>query len=177
MDDRVIKIKCRSAEMLTIDRFEPFQGKLKNLTKDNYSRLKKQILDLGFSEPIGIWKDGDHNYILSGHQRYRTILQMVAEGYQCDSLPVSIIEADSYKQAKLKVLSLAGQYGDLDDDGLYEFAVENEIQPVDLMAGYRFVSGEYDVEKFVHSFFLDGEKEKKEKARKPITCPSCGHLF
>ncbi|MBK8202452.1 MAG: hypothetical protein IPK68_09130 [Bdellovibrionales bacterium] len=52
-----IQIKCRGAESVPYDKLNPLQGNLKDLSDENYSKLKKEILELGFSEPISVWEN------------------------------------------------------------------------------------------------------------------------
>ena len=55
----VIKIACRGASLIDLDRLIHFQGKLKALSEANYMKFKNQMITLGFSEPISVWKNGD----------------------------------------------------------------------------------------------------------------------
>jgi len=102
-----VEIKCKGASELPLKDLVPFQGHLKTLTKENYKKFRKELLELGFSEPISIWANQDKSYILNGHQRLRTLQAMKAEGIQIpDPIPVNLVEADNFKQAKKKVLAL-----------------------------------------------------------------------
>jgi hypothetical protein len=178
MSEQKVEVRCQGAVTMLITDLEAFQGDLKKLTKDNYQKLKKLILKLGYSEPISVWKSDGKNYILNGHQRLRTLLQMQAEGYIVPPVPVNLVEAASRKEAKEKVLAMTSQFGDLDEDGLYEFATDAGLNGVDLLDGYRFSKGEFDTDKFVHDYYVDSpEEKKKEKTRKPVECPQCGHTF
>lgn len=103
------------------------QGNLKDLSKENYQKLKKQILELGFSSPIHIWKHGDKTKILDGTQRTRTLKTMRDEGYIIPKLPIVYVEASSEHQAKKKVLALTSQFGEITGQGLYEFVTQNDI--------------------------------------------------
>ena len=113
-----IKIKC-SGEMTDIDSLEEFQGELKSLTEDNYKKLRDRIIKYGFDAPLFVWK----NYILDGHQRYRTIKAMTTNGHTLknNQLPIVQIDADSIEDAKKRLLGYISQFGKIDDQGLYEF--------------------------------------------------------
>ena len=99
---KTIQIRCKGAETRKLGTLHNFQGDLKTLTKENAKRLRSEISKLGFSEPISIWEHEGTDYILNGHPRVAVLTAMRAEGYDIPPLPVSIIEADSYGQAKHK---------------------------------------------------------------------------
>ena len=67
-----IDVKCTGNDSKELEELIELQGKLKVLTDDNYSKLKKGIIELGFLEPVTIWRD--RNEILNGHQRVTTNL-------------------------------------------------------------------------------------------------------
>lgn len=156
-----VKIACQGSAELSIDSLEPFQGNLKDLSKENYEKLKKEILDLGFSEPISVWQVGQKNYVLGGHQRLRTLLAMRTEGYAVPNIPVSFVQAANEKEAKRKILALTSQYGEMTRQGLYEFALDAEITASELAESFRFP--EINIESFENEFFKDQEPEDQER--------------
>ena len=123
-----IEIKCKGSDTLPYGDLTELQGPLKSLSKENYDKLKKQILELGFSSPVHIWKSGKKNYILDGHQRLRVIRKMASEeGYTVPDLPVVMVEAKTMTEAKKKLLALASQFGSVEREGLYEFMSEADF--------------------------------------------------
>ena len=99
-----------------------YQGTLKDLTEREYRKLRKSILEHGFFLQIYIWHciaDGKI-YILDGHQRKRVF---VGEGWII-ALPVQYIEADSYEDAKQKLLVITSQYGRVTQEGWDEFTFD-----------------------------------------------------
>ena len=64
---------------------------------------------MGFSEPIAVWLHKGKSFILNGHQRVAVLRALASEGYTIPPLPVSIVDAESYQQAKKKVLALTSQ--------------------------------------------------------------------
>jgi DNA modification methylase len=151
-----IKIACEGALRLRYNELTPLQGDLKSLSKTNYAKLKKQIEELGFSEPISIWQKGSTNYILNGHQRLRVIKQMVEEeGYNIDHIPVNIVEAKNKTEAKKKVLALTSQFGKIEDEGLLEFIQDMDIELPDLADNYSFADLDLDT-------FIDSHTDKTE---------------
>jgi len=99
-EKKEIVVKCRGAESVSYEKLAPLQGPLKELSSENYVKLRKEILELGFSEPFSVWKTEKKLFLLNGHQRHRVIKKMVEdEGYKCPPLPISVVEASSLKEA------------------------------------------------------------------------------
>ena len=156
-----IEITCQGAATIDHKELEPFQGELKSLSKENYSKLKKMITELGFSEPISVWQTNDGLKILNGHQRLRTITEMVEkEGYHCPPIPVNWVEAENYDQAKRKVLALTSQYGKMETQGLYEFLSDSDIQPHQLGTDYHFP--EINTDEFVDEYYKEITEDKSD---------------
>jgi DNA modification methylase len=146
-----VQIKCKGSMTLELEQLEPFQGNLKDLSKENYNKLRKQIIELGFSEPICVWKNEGKYNILNGHQRVRVLTEMKkAEGWKVPRLPVVEVEAATEFEAKKKVLSLTSQYGALSNESLFEFASLNNID-LPTLEDFRFP--EIDLDKFKAEFF------------------------
>ncbi len=149
-----IKIACQGAGAVEYFYLVAFQGELKSLSKTNYEKLRKEILELGFSEPISVWRHDGKHFILNGHQRLRTIQQMVEkEGYTCPPLPVTWVEADDFRQAKRKVLALTSQFGRIEDEGLFEFMSQAEISIAELAASFDFAG--FNLDHFAEGYFSD----------------------
>lgn len=69
---------CAGAETRLLDELVEFQGELKTLSPENAARLRREILELGFSEPISVWQHDGTCYILNGHQRVTVLRGMAA---------------------------------------------------------------------------------------------------
>lgn len=171
--EKQIRIAVHSTQTLPYEQLVEFQGDLKDLSKDAYQKLRHEIVERGFSFAIHVWqcdRDGK-NYILDGHQRLRTVKQMVdKEGWATPELPVVFVEAKNLKEAKMKVLSGTSQYGQMSNEGLYEFMMDSEISFEDLES---FQFPEIDLVKFNEEFFVDpagdGEYDPKEDEVPTIT--------
>lgn len=179
-----IVIKCEAKERACLDELREFQGNLKSLTEQNYLKLKNQIIRHGFSFPVFIWKsdtDGS-KYILDGHQRYRTLTKLQSEGYHVPDIPVAVIEAESYGEAKQKLLAAASQYGDIEPQGLYEFMAENSLEPDYIYDNFKLADTDFN--KFHQEFFEMsspdiGDYQGKELDEQDFDkfdhqCPKCG---
>lgn len=189
-----VEIKCTGSDFAAIDDFHPLQGNLKTLSDENYEKLKAQILTYGFSEPIAAWDRENKKYIISGHQRIATLKRMRDEGYECPYIPYVMVEAADEHEAKMKVLSMASQYGKINPAGLRSFAEELEldIEDIDhdfslpdvdlpaLMEADSFNEGkEVDVSEHTRTVGADkiNEKEIDENLSTKNECPSCGYKW
>lgn len=155
-----IKINCTAKDWLDIGQLEIFQGNLKDLSKENYQRLRKQILEQGFISPIHVWKNSKGAMkILDGTQRVRTLQAMAQEGISIPKLPVTFIEAKTEKDARKILLSLVSQYGQVTGAGMYEFMSAGDLGMGDLE---DFRIPELDLDRFDQEFFSDPEQTAKQ---------------
>lgn len=177
IEEKIIQIKCKGSLELNPRELMPFQGNLKELTEENYQKLRKQIIELGFSEPVSVWLHENQYKLLNGHQRHRAILRMIDEGFECDAIPVSLIEAKSVKEAKKKVLALTSQYGIMTPESLMVFAEEASFDLKEIEDAFRFP--EFDFGEIVtpEPEIIPGcnEDEVPEVAKDPIT--KLGDIF
>jgi len=149
-----IRIECEGSKTIRHDELVPMQGNLKSLAKEDYERLRDEIVADGFSEPISAWDDGGIFRVLNGHQRLRTIKEMCDnEGYDCPPIPISVVQARDEKQARRKLLSMASAFGKVEKEGLYEFMQESNLELDDVISSFRLP--EIDMEKFAEEFYLD----------------------
>ena len=170
-------IRCSGADVLDLEQIDPLQGDLKTLSDSNYKKLRKQILDLGFSSPFHVWKNDGHYWCIDGHQRHYVLSNMKkAEGYYVPKLPVVFVEAANEYQAKKKVLAMTSQFGTMTGDSLFDFANINNISLPEL-EDFRFP--EIDMASLVPDEFKepDEKKDPSEKEAELKTCPSCGVLI
>jgi len=160
--DLTVRIACEGADKLELSQLTEFQGDLKSLSIDNHERLKREIIDRGFSFPFFVWRNKDKNYLLDGHQRFKTLKAMQSsEGYKIPPIPVVYVEAKNKKEAKQKLLSVASQYGKIETQGLYEFASEAEMTLDELKDNFSFP--DVDFAKFEAEFFGNGEASDDDK--------------
>jgi len=152
-----IRVDVEEMRLLDLKDFAPFQGKLKELSKENYTKLRKQIETLGFSEPVSVWKNGTKTYILNGHQRLRTLQVMAGEGVDIPKIPAVYVRAKDKAEAKRKVLALTSQFGNMTTEGLFEFATEAGIAFQELADNFRFP--EIDFKKYQEEFYDEKDKE------------------
>jgi len=157
-----IDIRCTGTENISLDAFTELQGNLKELSNENYEKLKASLIKYGFCFPVFCWKDGKTFFILDAHQRCKTLKQLRTEGYTIPDLPTVYIEAKDKIEAKELLFQLNSNYGKMTQDGVYEFLNEPgfELLPeilneVDLP--------EFDLDKFNAEFYeeeSDGSEDE-----------------
>jgi hypothetical protein len=123
-----IKVTGEGAMAVGYKKLEPFQGDLKILSEEAYEKIKSSIVKFGFMEPISTWEDQGRLYILNGHQRLAAVKRMIEnEKFDPVELPINIIKAKSYKDAKLRVLALTSEYGTMTQDGAVNFLADLDV--------------------------------------------------
>lgn len=176
-----VVVKCKGSRLLDIDEMHEFQGDLKDLSTQDYEKFKKIVLRHGYSYASHVWLDPKTNkwMLLDGHQRKRLLTRMRAEGYFIPLLPVVEVEADSWEQAKEKLLAGTSQYGKMTEQGLYEFITDAKIDPALLDTHYRLPGIENN--HFLSSFYDQSEPlpiENEPTSNASLTkCPECGLEF
>lgn len=168
-------INCASHDEASLEDLIVLQGNLKDLTDQNYQKLKQQILDEGFIAPFFVWKREDGLHLLDGTQRFRTLSKMKEEGIELpEKFPIHEIYADSYKEACKRVLALASQYGTITTQGLHEFAEKHELEfeevnqfHFDAFKMDSFKAEFYDIER-IDEVELDEKQEKESEDKKYI---------
>ena len=174
MEPSTLIIQCQGAVTIGLDELTDLQGDLKDLTEENYVKLRNSMLTFGFSFPVFIWNDteGKH-WILDAHQRVRTLRKMKEEGYTIPPLPADIIFATDKVEAKKKLLLLNSRYGKITREGFDAF-IDDPESPIDTSLEEYLVLPE--VEYFDEP---TGEEEaggNPQKTRE-IECPACHHKF
>lgn len=138
-DEKQIQVAVEKMEFVPFARLRIIQDDLKDLTTENYEKLKAEMLARKMSFAPHVWLDPDAEKgngdlgILDGTQRYRVIKQMIEkEGHWIDKVPVVFVQADNEREAVLKVLGGAGMYGTPTDEGLYALMQKHGIAPIDV---------------------------------------------
>jgi hypothetical protein len=166
---RKIRIEVKGNQTLPLEKLEPFQGALKHLGKTEYENLRKTLIDFGFSFVVHVWKDNDRYFIIDGHQRVFVLNQMVKiEGWEVPEIPVAIVEAKSFGEAKRKVLAAASQYGTVTEASLSLYLKDNDIQFDEIVANFHFPEVDFSemadqfaqgIPEVVHDMSEEGEEK------------------
>jgi hypothetical protein len=182
---KTIQNKVKELIYLDLSELNPFQGNLKDLSKENYNKLRKQILG-GFKAPFFVWLDPSTNkYMLEdGHQRYRVLTELKnAEKYTLPKLPCVVIQADSEHEAKKNILEISSQFGNMSSQSLFEFASLNNID-LPTLEDFRFP--EINIDAFKAEFFdmpIESDKEGAQELDESDfqefehECPKCGFCY
>lgn len=184
MNSKIIEIGCKGADTLDYRIITEYQGNLKELSKENYERLRNSIINHKFAEPITVWNDNGVIKCGNGHQRLRAIKNMVEkEGYTCPPIPVNWVYPKDENDFARIVLSLASQFGEVTNDGLYEYMNEHKIDMDYITENFRLP--EIDLQKFIDSYIneqpkdYDGSKELNSSDFETFNhiCPRCKFEF
>lgn len=178
--DKIIRITCTGAGMLPLEALKPLQGDMKTLTRENYKKLKEAIIKHGFSFPEAVWKDGDVNWIIDGHQRVKTVTKMLEEGYtlQRGKLPVTYVEAADKKEASELLLLATSQFGIYDEARISEFINTAGLDFSSLKL--KMELPQINLEKLEIGWFSgeakpeDNPKEEEKEKESENKCPKCG---
>lgn len=156
-----IHIAVRGADLVPLSRLHIIQDDLKSLSKENYKKLRNEIVAHGFCYAIHVWDDGEKLCILDGTQRYRVVKEMCAsEGYTIKGIPINYVEASNERDAVLRCLGGAGMYGTPEDEGLYALMIKHNITPKEIpnieLPGIELPS-------FEDNYFNDPEVEGEDE--------------
>lgn len=126
-----IRITCAGNTTVSLDELKDFQGNLKELSEDNYAKLRNSMIEFGFSFPIFYWQDeAGTKWIIDAHQRIRTLSHMQKEGVVIPPLPADPIFATDRTEAKKKLLLLNSRYGEMTQEGFDEFTADINIEEI-----------------------------------------------
>lgn len=113
----------------------PTQGELKDLTKENYKKLKNTISKRGFSVPVYVWQDdNDLLHLLDGHQRQRVL---TTEGWN-EPIPYLKVPAKNLQEAMARLLEITSQYGTITQEGIDEFIAKYELPEAEIYEAVAF---------------------------------------
>lgn len=153
--EKIVRIACTGAELLPLSQLTVLQGNLKDLSTENFEKLRRSILELGFIEPFSAWKDPQGTvWIGNGTQRHRVLSHLIAaEGYQVPPVPVNWVEAADIQEFRRKLLSLASSFGMVTEQGLYEYMAESGLKFEEVKAQFSFHEVKFD--HFEDNYFKD----------------------
>ena len=122
-----IKSRIIKTELVDISELTPFQGETKKLSDINFNKLRKVLIDEGFSFTIHVWETSGKIFIIDGHQRVSVMKSLLAQGYSIPKVNCAFISAKNFKEAKKLVLLAISQYGKIDKKGFHDFIGEDEF--------------------------------------------------
>lgn len=128
----MIKVTCKTKDYLNYTEITPFQGGLKIRDESDHEKVIRSIKKHGFAFPFFVWKQGNINYCLDGHNRIESLQRLVAEGEQIPPLPVVYVQCKDENEAKEILLKLNSQYGRMTAESVKEFLGDLKIDFDDL---------------------------------------------
>lgn len=139
---------------LSITSLIPSQGELKDLSKENYNKLKASFEKHGFIFPVSVWQDKDgKNYLIDGHQRKRVI----ESEYGDADVPTIKIPAKNINEAAEILLKVTSQYGTITQEGLDSFIAKYELPEAEI----------YEATHYDAISYLQQDKDEVEEDEAP----------
>ncbi len=132
MTPKEIEISCKGSDVLKLHELTNFQGPLKSMDNDGFQKLKTTLIKYGMVIPIFIWKNGNTNFIIDGHQRVKVLKTLQYEGFKIPMIPVDYVFAKTEKEAKKKLLIAVSQYGVVNRVGLDLFLMNTNLSFEDI---------------------------------------------
>jgi len=123
MAKKEIVINCKGLATFALSELNEFQGELKERSPERKKKLRKSILKDGLLAPFFIWEDLETAKlnIMDGHSRRVILNELKSEGWSIPQIPIVFIEADNVEDAKVKLLAISSQYGQVTEEGLKGF--------------------------------------------------------
>ena len=120
---KIIKNKVKNADKISVKEFLSWEfNNIKESKNRDVSELINSIKEFGFAVPVFIWSGKDEVYVLDGTGRSLAVKQMMADGYEFESIPVVEILAETKKQAMELVPSIASSFGEVTRDSMITFS-------------------------------------------------------
>jgi hypothetical protein len=134
-----IRIAFRPGPVLSHHDMHEFQDELKVIDEKDLEHLCQQIVDTGFAFSPHVWKDpsADKWMIVDAHQRKKALQRLEQRGYSIPVFHTIEVLADSFEQAKQRVLQGTSQYGRMTPKGLADFSMKAGIR-FEALGSFRF---------------------------------------
>ncbi len=185
-----IKVNCSGSHEFALDEMHVFQNvneiKLKELSNENFDKLRRRLETNGFWFPFFHWKNPKDGkiYFIDGTQR-DTVLNWMRERPSEYKLPEKFpsceIFAKNEKEAAEAILTQSTAYGQMTEEGLYgvlkhynlipqfeNFSVDLNIPQIDLR---QFKDDWIGKPEFSEPMI----KEYDENIECNSKCPKCGY--
>lgn len=141
IENRIVKTK-----LVDIKNLNAFQGKAKTIDQVNTNKLRKLLIEEGFSFSCHVWENAGKIWVIDGHQRLYVLRSLQKEGYKIPKITCTFISAHDFKAAKKLVLMAISQYGKLDKEGFHDFIGHDE-----------FDFSDFDFPNIADDFFIENE--------------------
>jgi len=122
-----VVISCTGSESIDYSELIDLQGGLKIRSQNDIDRMKRSIIEYGFSFPFFVWATKTKRYVLDGHGRIEALRELEDDGHTIPAVPIVYVEAKSKKEAKQKLLRLNSKYGEFSIEGIEDFIADIEV--------------------------------------------------
>jgi hypothetical protein len=188
----VIEVRCKGSIYLALNELKVLQDgedfQLKDLTSENFGKLRTRLEDKGFWFPFFVWycTEEKQYYFTDGTQRNKVLESMRDLGiYKLpDKYPCVEIFAADKKEAVESILTQSSSYGTTTKAGLSALIEEYDIQEEFDEYCEELSLPDLDLESFMDDSGggYDGDNDDNEeggsKNKKTLNvCPDCGHEF
>ena len=127
----IIDVPDLQVEWLDYRKFLPLQGDFKFLDQRGFQRLEKSFKEFGGFVPKFVWRNGEHLYILDGHQSRNVWIKNGTQFRYSDGktgyvYPCIVVDAANLQEAKKKLLVIDSSYGERTQEGFDDFTFDLE---------------------------------------------------
>ncbi len=130
MQQLLVLNKTKSCPTIPWNKLKTYEfNALKEAKDRDVTKLKNSIVNDGFRFPMFIW--ADHKFVIDGAGRDKALLELEAEGYQIEDVPVVEIEAENKREAKMLALQASSKYGDITEQSYGDFTLDMELTEPD----------------------------------------------
>jgi hypothetical protein len=128
-DDKVIHIRCESKNYFQLNELNHFQGNLKSIDEKSFDKLKKSLIKEGLPLGFHVWIDSKKKvWTIDGHHRVLALKALQDQGYHIPSLPCSIVDAKSKKEAAKIVMISNSHYAKMSQESISDFMIDFELK-------------------------------------------------
>ena len=171
---KTIKNRIIETRLVDIDSLHAFQGEAKDLSLENFEKLRRVLIKEGFSFSCHAWHDEGKDWLIDGHQRISVLRALKGEGYKIPKVSCTFISAKNGLEAKKLVLAAISQYGKLNKHGLEAFIGQDDIDFSDFdFPDFDFGHEEEEPQATDSSQELSSDDFDKFDNQ----CPKCGFEF
>jgi hypothetical protein len=144
-------------EQLDLSEVEYFQANLKDITQEDVQKLGELMLNEGILDPVKVWKREDGKcFMLDGHARKLAYEWLKKQGHKIPPYPCLILKCRNEQHAAEIVLALRTSYGQMNEDGLYEFLhLKNIKDKFYSTLRQRLSYPTIDLKRFYENYFLE----------------------
>jgi len=148
---------------------------LKELTEDNFKKLKLSLINNSFVQPFNIW-ESDKLYCLDGYHRIKALESLEQEGVKIPAkLPANFVKCKDKKQASKLVLIYSSVFAFITNDGLYEHINLQNLNIEDFKSEINLP--ELDLNLFDIAYSPENKEKEVDEFVLETECPKCHYKW